>query len=368
MKNLFIINEEEKNRILNLHETATKRLYLNEQQLDLGQETTISDEPKTLVDSGAIVKQGIGSDPYTYAKLGNNYYYTTDTNTDNPNWILATKPKAINAIKNKIFDESLPETKSVTPPNKKTTKVRPVKTTPKKVDTKTNKISSKKPIDNRKIQRPNKTNVVLSKSMSPEFKTIINTEKIDANKSVPLFKYEKPDCAQFVNDFDESRSFVGNAWNSHDLDSSGQRVWSSFEKINSEDSKKVVDLWKRMYKSGGGKDEGPFTLKVKSLVNTLVPSNPPVSLKLNDVVGIFYPGSKHHEKAFYDAGKPYFVNGKEGKTIQSGKGWGMNTHLGIVGAIKDGVPIVFHNIGGQVFADPYNNLKGGSKIAWVKRA
>jgi hypothetical protein len=32
MKNLFTINEEEKNRILNLHETATKRHYLSEQQ------------------------------------------------------------------------------------------------------------------------------------------------------------------------------------------------------------------------------------------------------------------------------------------------------------------------------------------------
>ena len=31
MKNLFTINEEEKNRILNLHETATKRHYLSEQ-------------------------------------------------------------------------------------------------------------------------------------------------------------------------------------------------------------------------------------------------------------------------------------------------------------------------------------------------
>jgi hypothetical protein len=32
MKNLFIINEEEKNRILNLHETATKNQYLSEQK------------------------------------------------------------------------------------------------------------------------------------------------------------------------------------------------------------------------------------------------------------------------------------------------------------------------------------------------
>jgi len=32
MKNLFLINEDEKNRILNLHESATKRHYLSEQQ------------------------------------------------------------------------------------------------------------------------------------------------------------------------------------------------------------------------------------------------------------------------------------------------------------------------------------------------
>jgi hypothetical protein len=34
MKNLFIINEDERSRILNLHETATKGQYLNEQKPD----------------------------------------------------------------------------------------------------------------------------------------------------------------------------------------------------------------------------------------------------------------------------------------------------------------------------------------------
>ena len=41
----------------------------------------------------------------------------------------------------------------------------------------------------------------------------------------------------------------------------------------------------------------------------------------------------------------------------------MNTHIGIVGAIKDGVPLIFHNIGGNVISDPASNLN----IAWVKR-
>jgi len=35
MKNLFLINEDERNRILNLHETATKNQYLTEQSDEL---------------------------------------------------------------------------------------------------------------------------------------------------------------------------------------------------------------------------------------------------------------------------------------------------------------------------------------------
>jgi hypothetical protein len=61
-------------------------------------------------------------------------------------------------------------------------------------------------------------------------------------------------------------------------------------------------------------------------------------------------------------------SGKEaGRTISSGEAWGMNTHIGIVGAIKNGVPLVFHNIHGQVFSDPPNKLHDGGKIAWVRR-
>ena len=40
MKNLFIISEEEKERILNIHESATKRQYLKEEVV------TITDNDK----------------------------------------------------------------------------------------------------------------------------------------------------------------------------------------------------------------------------------------------------------------------------------------------------------------------------------
>ena len=59
---------------------------------------------------------------------------------------------------------------------------------------------------------------------------------------------------------------------------------------------------------------------------------------------------------------PYH-NDRDWETIKSGTGWGMNTHLGVVGATKYGKPIVFHNIGGNVISEPADNLR----IAWVKK-
>ena len=57
-----------------------------------------------------------------------------------------------------------------------------------------------------------------------------------------------------------------------------------------------------------------------------------------------------------------------GKTISRGDAWGMNTHVGIVGAIKNGTPIIFHNIHGDVYADPKGLIQGGGKVVWVRRS
>jgi hypothetical protein len=142
--------------------------------------------------------------------------------------------------------------------------------------------------------------------------------------------------------------------------------------LSSEQSKEAINLWSKINNNGGGEVKGPLTNNVKQFVSQLVPSTPPTNLNLDDIVGIYYPKSGYHEKAFYEAGKPYFVKDSGGKmvpgnTIKSGKGWGMNTHLGIVGAIKNGVPIIFHNIHGQVYADPVGSLRDGGKVAWVRR-
>jgi hypothetical protein len=80
MKNLFELSQEEKNRIINLHENATKRLYLVEQE----------------------VVQGGNGDPYQYRKTGDKVEYATKGAN---NWKTQTNPKGIEAI-NKMFTKS----------------------------------------------------------------------------------------------------------------------------------------------------------------------------------------------------------------------------------------------------------------------
>jgi hypothetical protein len=216
-----------------------------------------------------------------------------------------------------------------------------------------------------------KTDTLVSKSTNPSFIKLISPKKINTSSSTPIFPAGQDFCSQFVNDFSDKFGYVGDAWIAHNNDKLGNRVFSSFTSLSPEQSKQAIDLWTKINKNGGGKEKGPFTNTVKQFVNQLVPSTPPMKLNLDDIVGIYYPKSGYHEKAFYEAGIPYFTEGPNknmvpGNTIKSGKGWGMNTHLGIVGAIKNGVPIIFHNIHGQVYADPVGSLKDGGRVAWVR--
>jgi peptidoglycan hydrolase-like protein with peptidoglycan-binding domain len=215
-----------------------------------------------------------------------------------------------------------------------------------------------------------KGDTTLSSNINPQWKTTIPVNKISSTDSTAIMKAGQPECAKFVHDFSPKLQYVGNAWDAHNNDSVGKRTWSAFTNLKPDTVKTIEAEWLKIHQAGGGKEGGQYNGEVKNLINTIVPKTPPVKLQLDNIVGIFYPPSGHHEEAFYNAGKAYFtdVNGKmtPGKTIQSGQGWGMNTHIGIVGAIKNGVPIVFHNVHGTVFADPFNKLSKGGRIAWIK--
>ena len=78
--NKFILNEEEKLRILNLHESANKRHYLSEQE-----EKIVTNHDRT----------------YDYKKSGEEYFYKLKNATD---WTKASG-KGLESIKTKVYKE-----------------------------------------------------------------------------------------------------------------------------------------------------------------------------------------------------------------------------------------------------------------------
>jgi len=214
----------------------------------------------------------------------------------------------------------------------------------------------------------------LSKNIDTDFYGKFKIPKLSDSDSVWVCKAGQEDCGTFVNKFSKKLTYVGNAWLAHDIDDVGKRVMSSYTSLTPKQVEKVFNIFKNIEKQGGYKlrKTGGQIENIKALQQELLKDVSAQDLKIDDVVGIYYPPSDHHEEAFYQAGKTYFIkdpsgNLKKGGDISKGKGFGMNTHVGIVGAIKNGVPLIFHNIGGDVYSDPYNKLRGGGKIAWIKR-
>ncbi|MDB4351873.1 hypothetical protein OAA60_00405 [Porticoccaceae bacterium] len=83
--NKFILNEEEKLRILNLHESANKRHYLSEQEDILKDEKIITNHDRT----------------YDYKKSGEEYFYKLKNAAD---WTKASG-KGLESIKTKVYKE-----------------------------------------------------------------------------------------------------------------------------------------------------------------------------------------------------------------------------------------------------------------------
>lgn len=276
------------------------------------------------------VKQGSGSDPWQYKKEGDNYYAAKKG--PNPKWIQTTG-NAKDSIASKVFNTK--KTKNEDPiiknKDKDTTKQNP-KDTP----TKGVKIMS-----------------AISSAYAEKFDPL---KELNKTYSVPIFKADTEQCAQFVNNFSDEHGFIGDAWLAMCNPNLGSLVYSAFENISPDNKKKMNDLWKKIKAKGGPIEKGTLTNQVKNLVGSMIPNTPSVKPQVGDIVGIYWPNSGFHELALY--------RGKKNETLC---GWSPNTHVGIVGAIKDGVPIVFHNVHGQVYADPYNNMVGKAKIAWLKR-
>jgi hypothetical protein len=87
MKKLYFLDEEEKNRILNLHESATKRQYLSEQ-------TTA---PIIVTNNDNAYEYKLENGQYTFrGKPGTTYAQK------HPNWVASKTPKGTASIKSVI--------------------------------------------------------------------------------------------------------------------------------------------------------------------------------------------------------------------------------------------------------------------------
>ena len=216
---------------------------------------------------------------------------------------------------------------------------------------------------------------IISSYITPFFADQINLNNIsstDTTDNICKTKGGQTQCAKFVNNFSDRFKAVGNAWTAYANDSIlGKTIFSKFRGLNRLYTLAVIKLWYSLHKNkpSKGKTDKLYD-DANKIVSRLVGGkgyNGP-ALQVDDIVGLYYPDSKYHGVAFYQGGKRWFTdtntaNPKPGKTILGGNAWGMNTHIGIVGAMKDGVPLIFHNVDGNVKSDPAKNLY----IAWVKR-
>jgi peptidoglycan hydrolase-like protein with peptidoglycan-binding domain len=93
------------------------------------------------------------------------------------------------------------------------------------------------------------------------------------------------------------------------------------------------------------------------------------NLQLGDIVGMYYNASTNKGQAFCQRIKLQGLQ-NDGNVKVKGK-FTFNTHVGFVTAIKDGMPIILHNIGNETqglhHATPANKLlsKNDAMIVWV---
>jgi hypothetical protein len=106
-----------------------------------------------------------------------------------------------------------------------------------------------------------------------------------------------------------------------------------------------------------------------SIVTNSMPQSSKVSLdslKLGDIVGLYHKGSSNKGMAFcqnaLDKGLDDYGN------LSNKAPFTFNSHVGFVGAIKNGVPIVIHNVHGSHTATPATMMLSKNSedmIVWV---
>lgn len=233
---------------------------------------------------------------------------------------------------------------------------------------------------------------------------IMGSKKITpgSESDMVVGKCDQTHCAQWVSDTFGKDIRIGNAWHADRLISPIGSPIVSY--ASHRDSNFITEAFiKRLnwcFDRINAKPKKTTMLdETKEIAKYLVPDQKKfMNLKLGDIVGLFYEDSENVSRAFFEAatgytnmGKGsmetpggYFVTKAEGTPwssdmlgkdilfkpsdsfIKSKKGFPCNTHIGVVGAIHKGVPIIYHNIHKSVHAVGLNGIDNSNvKIFWA---
>ena len=175
------------------------------------------------------------------------------------------------------------------------------------------------------------------------------------------------------------RADAGDAWLQHSLEASksGRLKFSGFMNLDSNEINLVTKAYRLANKAG-------TSAQISQIVGNLVPSQEEIKsqLSLGDIVGLYNKSSTFFSTAVHAAGAGRFYNPKTNEQsddkmqpmvmwepnplLNAGTGFGMNTHLGFVGAMLDNTPIIFHNIHNEVFATPVTT-SSDYPVLWAKK-
>ena len=194
-------------------------------------------------------------------------------------------------------------------------------------------------------------------------------------------------CSEWAKQF---VGFQGNAWIAN---RTGTLKFNAFSNIGSYQAA-ASKLFSEMNAAGvnSASSTKRFNPQVKAIVGGLLPSPTSLasSMQIGDVVGMYYADSEHHGEAFFESCSGWSFGGTQVvsacvKDVKSGKQWNnqmlgkklsftivspfaMNTHLGFVGGMIDGEPIIFHNMTGKVHINLLSKITSAKCYpVWIKQ-
>jgi len=211
--------------------------------------------------------------------------------------------------------------------------------------------------------------------------------KINPNGSV-VISAGNPDvgCSRFTREcLDDYRVNLrlGNAWdafnNLYDWFgmSPGKIKYNLYDSLDWENIHKLVkqnkitkNLCKTTFTKVGQDSVNPI-IRNMIINSNIIPNSSGVnvsSLELGDFVGVYYPGSKSMGHALCEK---LIQNNLDDSSNFSQNKFTFNTHIGFVGAIKNGEPIIYHQTYDKWMATPAKLMlsknSSDGMIAWVRQ-